>query len=98
MLGRLYGAIYFLLFSVVFYVFKQLPSCFSCLAACFNAVLLWSSRNVLRTMRLCPTFHRNESEQIIPPFSFNNVYARLCIWYRLAVNHCKLNSKRHGKA
>ena len=50
-------------FLVVFWHFlKQVPIYFSCLGECCNAVLPWSSRNVLWTAKLHPTFHQHEGE------------------------------------
>ena len=43
---------YFIFFSVIFFILKQVAIYFSCLGECCNTDLLWSSRNVLWTTKL----------------------------------------------
>ena len=47
-----------------FSVLNQVSSYFSCLAKCWNSVLLWSSRNVFWTTRLHLTSHQHEDEGV----------------------------------
>ena len=54
---ELYGDIWCFIL-VVFSILSQVTSYFSCLGECCNTVLLWSSREVLCTTRLQPTFHQ----------------------------------------
>lgn len=60
-------------FSGVFQIFwEQLPIYFSCLGEHCNAVLLWSSRNFLWTMKLPKTFHWHGGDEIMTKILFSS--------------------------
>ena len=48
-----------------FYVVKQVPIYISCFRECCNAVLLWSSTNILWNIKLPSTFHQLSGEQVM---------------------------------
>ena len=43
---------FYMIFLAFLYILKQVFICFSCWGECCNTVLLWSSRNILRTTKL----------------------------------------------
>ena len=55
---------------IVLYVLNQFSIYFSCLAECCDAVLLWSSRNVLWTTKHQLTFHQHEGEEVMAEVKF----------------------------